>query len=40
MLNTTGICSEDDKIIVKENINVLLRNLDDEKEGYINYLMI
>ena len=38
VLNTTGICSEDDKIIVKENINALLKNLDEQKEKNINYL--
>ena len=32
VLNTTGIRSEDDKIIVKEDIKTLLENIDDKKE--------
>ena len=38
VLNTTNICNEDDKIIVKESINALLKNIDGQKEEYINYL--
>ena len=39
VLNTTGICSEEDKIIVRENINVLLKAVDEQKEEYIYYLV-
>ena len=38
VLNTTGICSEDDKIIIKEDIKTLLENIDDKKEEYIIFL--
>ena len=31
ILNTTGICSEEDKIIVKEDIKTLLESIDDKK---------
>ena len=39
VLNTTGIRSEDDKIIVKEDIKTLLENIDDKKEEYINFFV-
>ena len=39
VLNTTGICSEEDKIIIKENVRTLLENIDDKKKEYINYII-
>ena len=38
IIDTTNICSKNDKIMVREDIHHLMEGLDDEKEEYIYYL--
>ena len=37
-IDTTNICDENDKIIIKEDLKHLVKGLDDQKEEYINFL--